>query len=254
MFTSLSAALALLAKPRALVILTLSALFSGTEAAFMSLPEGTPLKGAALKAVKRFESTLISLVVGNNAVNIGGGMLLGGWAVQELGAEDAQIFSIVFTISIMVFGEIIPKALGAAQSLRVVKATSPALLALNWVLTPVIAVLGCLTRWLPQSPTPKAEVELVSAARLLDETPVSDIMRLKAREHNYLASNQRHFSAIQADVLGHTAIQALRVRGQDITREVDTDIVVVSPVNSQVAVGYLSDAEVVAWLFDHYGE
>ena len=66
----LTSIIALLARPQALIILSLSALFSGTEAAFMSLPEGTPLKGAALKAVKRFEGTLISLVVGNNAVTV----------------------------------------------------------------------------------------------------------------------------------------------------------------------------------------
>ena len=208
----------------------------------MSLPEGTPLKGSALKAVKRFESTLISLVVGNNAVNIGGGMLLGGWAVRELGAEGAQAFSIVFTVAVMVFGEIIPKALGAAQSLRVVRTTSPALLALNWVLTPAITVLGCLTRWLPRSPTPKEEAELVSAARKLDETPASEIMT-KAYSGG---RDSGFYPTIQSDVLGDVAIKSLKLSPSDV------GLSVVSYENTQVVIGHLGDREAVDWLFDHY--
>tara|TARA_B100001059_G_scaffold230452_1_gene264668 strand:- start:4 stop:633 length:630 start_codon:yes stop_codon:yes gene_type:complete len=209
----------------------------------MSLPEGTPLKGAAIKAVKRFEATLISLVVGNNAVNIGGGMFLGGWAVGELGSEGAQAFSVVFTVAVMVFGEIIPKALGAAQSLRVVRATSPALLALNWVLTPVIAVLGCLTKWLPQSPTPKEERELISAARLLDETPVSEMMGLNPRVHNRASD---FYPTIQSDVTGDVAIKTLKLS------PMSEGIAVVSYENTQVVIGHLSERDALGWLFDHY--
>ena len=209
----------------------------------MSLPEGTPLKGAALKAVKRFEGTLISLVVGNNAVNIGGGMFLGGWAVKELGVEGAQAFSIVFTLAVMVFGEIIPKALGAAQSLRVVRATSPALLALNWVLTPVIAVLGCLTRWLPQSPTPEAEVELVSAARLLDETPVSEMMAVNLRVYS---RDSDFYPCIQSDVMGDVAIKSLKLS------PTSNGLGVVSHENTQVVIGHLGERDALGWLFDHY--
>lgn len=239
-----------------LTLLLLSAVCSATETAFLTLPEGTTnLPRAATRAVRDLASTIISIVITNNAVNIGGGMLLGGWAMEKLGADGAQAFSIVFTLAVMVFGEIIPKALGAAQAALVVKAASPTVLGLNWLLTPLAATLTFITDLFPKNETPQREVELVASVRRLDETPVSSMMKLIGRGYTALVDpsaerTQRFYSAIHSDVECDRALDALVARSTSTSswEEIDTTIVVVSVDNSLVPIGLLDDRTALLYI------
>ncbi len=242
-----------------LTLLALSALCSATETAFLTLPEGsTGLPRAAVRAVKDISSTIISIVITNNAINIGGGMLLGGWAIEKLGADGAQAFSVVFTIAVMVFGEIIPKALGAAQAALVVRATSPTVLGLNWLLTPLAAGLTFITDLLPKNETPQREVELVASVRRLDETPVSSMMKLIRRGYTPLVDpsaerSQRFYSAIHSDVECDRALDALVARSAtgistSSWEEIDTTLVVVSVENTAIPIGLLDDRQALLYI------
>ena len=107
--------------------IVLSAFFSGSEIAYsaaqeLRLEHAAESKGGAyglaLKVKRRFENALISILVGNNLVNIGASSLATVIAVGLLGDSGAWLATAVMTVLIITFGEIGPKIVASAQPER----------------------------------------------------------------------------------------------------------------------------------------
>jgi putative hemolysin len=106
--------------------LVASAFFSGSETALLRLrsvdvpDEGRPEAGPARSAIRALlQSTsrlLVTILVGNNVVNILGAALASALAVGLLGpGPGVAVATVVMTLLVLVFCEILPKALAAAH-------------------------------------------------------------------------------------------------------------------------------------------
>lgn len=225
-----------------LIVLALSFIFSGTETAFLSLPAGEAVskKVQALKAV--FTKTVCSMVLGNNVVNIAGSIYLGARSSQELGPWGQSIYPWIFTALVIVFGEIIPKAIGEARPKAVVETAAPLLLFLNWFFQPLQWCLDFVLRLLPKKEVVQDEEELVEAARALDSTPVSELPMEKLSHKN----EEWEIPSVPAsDIAWHT-----QMIDQVAPRLINGEELIV--LNEDGIIGVINKDSLLKWLFDHY--
>ncbi|WP_332698767.1 hemolysin family protein [Halalkalibacter lacteus] len=129
------------------VLLFLSAFFSSAETAFSSVnkirlrnyeEEGRRGAKKALKIAEDFDTTLSTLLVGNNLVNIAAATLSSQIAIRLFGPSlGVFISTFVVTILVLIFGEIIPKSLAKEYAESYALKTSGILSLLIQVLYPV---------------------------------------------------------------------------------------------------------------------
>ena len=94
----------------------LSALFSGSEIAYASASEIKLRKTNANRAHKiyeQYEIALISILIGNNLVNIGSSALATAIAISLMGDKGAWLATAIMTVLIIIFGEISPKLIAS---------------------------------------------------------------------------------------------------------------------------------------------
>lgn len=101
------------------VLIALSAFFSASETAFSSMNEirmknyakdGNKKAKTALKIAQSYDKALSTILIGNNIVNIASASLGTVIATIFFGANGAWISTIVMTILVLIFGEILPKS------------------------------------------------------------------------------------------------------------------------------------------------
>lgn len=112
-----------------LVCMCLSAFFSGSEIALMRLDPGeleaevqegkSPAAVAARNLLRSMSRLLTTILLGNNLVNILGAVCASSLAVHYLGEKWGIIVStVVMTILILLFSEILPKSIAARNPRR----------------------------------------------------------------------------------------------------------------------------------------
>ncbi len=136
------------------VILLLSGMFSGAEAALISLSPAEVLAirerrafGAKLlsRVHRQLNRTVITIVIWNNVVNIVGSILVGQMVIALYGNALLAIMTTALTFGIIVFSEILPKAIGMHYAERVGCYAAPLLLFLTVLMLPLIVTLEWLT-------------------------------------------------------------------------------------------------------------
>jgi len=153
-------------------ILMLSAIFSGSEIAFVTSNrlkleiesrKGTFLSRSMTYFLRNPEAYLITTLVGNNIVNVLYATLMSLFLMVPVQTvylsltgttpstiEVLLIQTIIASILIMIFGEILPKALFRSQADFMVKVVTIPMRLINWVLKPLIyltnATSGMLVR------------------------------------------------------------------------------------------------------------
>jgi len=138
-------------------LLLLSGFFSASETALVSL---SPAKVRTMVEEKaRFSNLvaflkdrphqlLITILVGNNLVNIGASVYSTIVFQKILGNAALGIITGVLTLFILVFGEIVPKSFAQAYSKGVSRMASPILYAFYWVFWPVVFIMDLLVKGL----------------------------------------------------------------------------------------------------------
>lgn len=138
------------------LLLLLSAFFSGSETALIALSQGRVdglqeegKAGAyALSQLKKDPSRmLITILIGNNLVNIGASAMATVVATNRFGAIGPGIAVGVLTVLILVFGEITPKTLATRYAERISLTVAPILMVLMWLLTPLVWLFSRFTDW-----------------------------------------------------------------------------------------------------------
>ncbi|MBJ7492814.1 MAG: DUF21 domain-containing protein [Synechococcales cyanobacterium SupBloom_Metag_052] len=140
-----------------LMILVGSALSSGVEAALLTVNplrvhelvgRPQPPRGAlTLQRLKtRMGRALAVLVIANNAFNIFGSLMLGGYAAQVFQNQGVKgialaLFSIGLTVLVILLGEILPKALGSRFALPVALASASSVSLLLKLMLPMVLLL-----------------------------------------------------------------------------------------------------------------
>ena len=198
----------------AALILVGSALASSTEAAMLTV---NPIQVHTLvqqrvpgsRALERIKArpgrALALLVVINNLFNISGSMLLGSQAdhtFEQLpgGTAALLIFNIGFTVAVILFGEILPKALGNSFAMPISLGGARVLLLLERLTLPLLLLLEKLM------PAITAEADLTTNEREI---------HLMAR----LGSQQGQIEADEAAMIGKVfALNDLTARDLMVSR------------------------------------
>ena len=134
------------------VLLALSAFFSGTEAAYNALnvlrlkrkvkkPATTACQykrlSLSLKIKRNFTYYITSILLCNNAVNLILSNVLTIIVIQTLGARYSFVSTIISSSLLIVFGEILPKLIGAKKSEKWAIRSSYAILILSIIFFPI---------------------------------------------------------------------------------------------------------------------
>jgi putative hemolysin len=140
----------------AAIFVLLSAFFSSSETAFISLQRAklqhqvnTNVKGAdrVLKIMKKPEKLLSTVILGNNLVQNAAVALLTAVAVNLVQNYDQAIIiaTIGSTIIIIIFGESTPKAIGARHAQSLSRFYARPIEWISWLFSPFVFVLSWIS-------------------------------------------------------------------------------------------------------------
>lgn len=133
----------------------ISAFCSLSEAVLYSVPwshleqmrKSGKKAGAVLFELRRnVERPISAILTLNTVANTAGAAVAGAFAAALFGTESLVYFSLIFTLLILVFSEVIPKTMGVMYSRQLAGWLATPLLCLVKILAPVIWVLGALVR------------------------------------------------------------------------------------------------------------
>jgi CBS domain containing-hemolysin-like protein len=168
-----------------------SGFFSGSETALTSLPvtrlealrqrSGRLTRAGLDRWANAPQSVLITILIGNNLVNVLASALATSIAYRIAG--DAGLATVVgiMTLGILIFGEITPKTLAQKNAEWIAAKVAGVLYLLDFALTPVNAVLGLLSKLLSRGSGPELPVT---------EDDLVFMLRL-AHRHAHLPSDSR---------------------------------------------------------------
>jgi putative hemolysin len=137
-----------------IVLLILSAFFSTSETALMSLSKikirsmvakNVPKAKKVQKLVENPSNLLGAILVGNNIVNIGASALATSIAIKEFGDAGVGIATGIMTFIVLIFGEITPKSLAAQHSEKISLKVVNILSFFVFILKPITVVLMKIT-------------------------------------------------------------------------------------------------------------
>lgn len=140
-----------------LLLLTMSAFFSGSETALTATSRARmrslELKGdkkaaAVAKLTEDRERLIGGILLGNNAVNILASVLASGLFVQLFGEGGAAIAisTIVMTILVLVFAEVMPKTAAIARADTIAMLVAPIMRRIVAILAPITGVVQAIVR------------------------------------------------------------------------------------------------------------
>ncbi len=130
-----------------LILLFLSGFFSGSETALVSLSmaradglvrEGRPGAEALHRLKEDPQRMLITILIGNNLVNIAASAMATVVATEHFGSIGPGIAVGTLTILILVFGEITPKSLATRYAERISLFVAPIMLAFMRLIYPLV--------------------------------------------------------------------------------------------------------------------
>lgn len=127
------------------VLICLSAFFSATETAFSSVnrirlknyaEQGNKKAKKAYSIVMKFDKALTAILIGNNIVNIASASLATIVFTEKFGSESVGLATVVMTIIVLIFGEIIPKSLAKENAEKFSLWVAPILSVIMFIFTP----------------------------------------------------------------------------------------------------------------------
>ncbi len=137
-----------------LVMMVFSALFSGTETAFSSVnklrlknyeAQGNKQAKTALKLANKFDDVLTTVLIGNNIVNITTSSVSTLIFINIFGSKGAGISTVVVTVLVLVFCEVLPKSYAKKNSEKIALKFAAPLSALVTIMKPVVIFFNKLS-------------------------------------------------------------------------------------------------------------
>lgn len=188
-------------------MMILSSLFSGTETAYSSVnklrlknyeAQGNKKASKALKLANSFDEVLTAVLIGNNIVNIATSSVSTIVFVDIFGSKGAAISTVVITVLVLIFGEVIPKSYAKKNAEKMALFFAQPLSVLVSVFKPLVWILNKLSSLVSkgddapsvtedelkymideieeQGVIEEQESELVKSALEFDEIDVSEIL------------------------------------------------------------------------------
>ncbi|NLZ45489.1 MAG: HlyC/CorC family transporter [Clostridiales bacterium] len=138
-----------------IVLLAFSAMFSATETAYSSANKirlknlaalGDLKAKRAIKILEHFDKSLTAILVGNNIVNISSASIATVLFTRVFGASSVGVATIIMTLAVLIFGEVIPKSIAAEHAESIAMFMSAPLTFLTFILKPIVFFFTCLKR------------------------------------------------------------------------------------------------------------
>ncbi len=158
------------------LLIILSAIFSGSEIAFTSLnaarleaidKEKSKGAKAAHKVYNNFDNALLTILIGNNLVNIAASSIATIIGIALLGDKGAALSAFIMTFAILVLGEIVPKIYASNNPLFFSVLTAPFVDLCMFIFAIPIAIIKPIVNLFKGKNTPVEEEE--SEDRLFTE-------------------------------------------------------------------------------------
>ena len=190
-----------------ILMMILSALFSGTETAYSSVnklrlknyeAQGSKKAAKALKLANRFDEVLTAVLIGNNIVNIAASSIGTILFIQLVGKNGPAVSTVVVTVLVLIFCEVLPKSYAKRNAEKLALALATPLSALIALFKPAVFLLNKLSSFMAkgkeapsvtedelkymideieeQGVIEEQESELVKSALEFDEISVSEIL------------------------------------------------------------------------------
>jgi CBS domain containing-hemolysin-like protein len=140
-----------------ILLVGLSAIFSGTETAFTSLSymqikelEHSEKPGGhmAAKLAKQSDLLLTTILIGNNLVNIAASALLTSYTIGMFGNYAVGYATGILTLAILIFAEITPKQIAIVHNKKICELMSYPVRLLTIILYPVIFIIRKISSFL----------------------------------------------------------------------------------------------------------
>ena len=167
-----------------LILLFLSAFFSGSETAFMSVnrikikdrvQHGDEGASQVDKLLEDQTKLLTTILIGNNLVNIAASSIATALAIEIFGNKGVGIATGLVTFIILIFGEITPKALGNNLSITYAKTAAVPLYYMEKIFMPIIFILTSIVNLFVK------DSSLISSA-FLSEDEIRRFVEVSQRE------------------------------------------------------------------------
>lgn len=132
-----------------LILVALSAFFSSSETALMSVNkirirelanEGDKKAIIVDNLLLDHSRLLTTILIGNNLVNVAASSIATSLAIDFFGNRGVGIATGIVTLLVLIFGEITPKSLASKQSLKYSRMVGPVLYWMQLLLAPIITV------------------------------------------------------------------------------------------------------------------
>jgi len=136
----------------------LSAFTSLIEAVLLSVPathietlvQSRRRSGLVLQRLRRnIDRPIAGILSLNTIANTAGGVIGGATTAQLFGAAAVLPFSVAFTLSILIFAEVIPKTIGVVHAKALASWVAYPLQLVVWIMTPMIWLCRLATRVVP---------------------------------------------------------------------------------------------------------
>ncbi len=137
------------------ICLLLSGFFSGSEVALISMNQAKvrtliEKKAKGSNAIKKltdnYDHLLITILIGNNIVNVGAAAIATSIAISIYGNIGIGIATGVVTLLMLIFGEIGPKTYATRHAERVSQFVARPILVFQYILTPVLWIYDLIKK------------------------------------------------------------------------------------------------------------
>lgn len=206
-----------------IIMMIFSALFSSTEMAYSSLnklrlknyeSQGNKKASIALKLANKFDDVLTAVLIGNNIVNIAISSISTLLFVNIFGESGAGISTVVITVLVLIFGEVLPKSYAKKNSEKLALLFAKTLSVLVIFFKPVIWLLNKLSS-LVVSGEESPSVTEDELKYMIDEIEEQGIIEEQESE---LVKSALEFDEISVDEI---LIPRVKVTGIDINTSID---------------------------------
>lgn len=185
-----------------------SAYFSGTEISFASVnrihmmsraDKGIKSAERVLKILDNFDEALSVLLIGNNIVNIGCATLATVIATEIWGTKAVSLSTVITTVVIFIFGEMLPKCFARSCNERFAEAVSASLMVLMKLFKPLSVAFTTLSKAVSKPFKKHAENQVT-----MTEDELNDIVENISEEDGFdedtgrLVKSALHFSDSKA--------------------------------------------------------
>lgn len=213
--------------PIVAILIALSGFFSSSETALTSVnqirlrqraTEGDKRSLTVLKLLEKPQNVISSILIGNNIVNIASSAVATVFFTQLFGASGPVVATVVMTILVLIFGEVLPKTAAQQQPEMISLKVSKPISRITTIFKPAVfllsALTGLVTKWLfshvDEAPT-ITEEEFKTLVEVGEEEGV-----LQREERAYIDNVLDFSSATASDMMKpRTSVVALDVEATE---------------------------------------